>query len=46
VDSEMRRRQLDAFAKIDTIMSSGGVSPSVRAADTVLATMRKSRRGN
>jgi lipid-A-disaccharide synthase len=43
VDSEMRRRQLDAFAKIDTIMSSGGVSPSVRAADTVLATMRKSR---
>jgi lipid-A-disaccharide synthase len=46
VDSQMRRRQLDAFAKIDTIMSSGGVSPSVRAADTVLATMRKSRRGN
>jgi lipid-A-disaccharide synthase len=41
----MRRRQLDAFAKIDTIMSSGG-APSVRAADTVLATMRKSRRGN
>ena len=46
VDSEMRRRQLDAFAKIDTIMSTGGVSPSVRAADIVLATMRKSRRGN
>jgi lipid-A-disaccharide synthase len=43
VDSEMRRRQLDAFAKIDTMMSAGGVSPSVRAADIVLATMRKGR---
>ena len=46
VDSEIRRRQLDAFAKIDAIMSTGGVSPSVRAADIVLATMRRSLRGN
>jgi lipid-A-disaccharide synthase len=46
VDSEIRRRQLDAFAKIDAIMSTGGVLPSVRAADIVLATMRNSRRGN
>ncbi len=44
VDSEMRRRQLDAFAKIEAIMSTGGVSPSVRAADIVLATMRKLQR--
>jgi lipid-A-disaccharide synthase len=43
-DSEMRRRQLDAFAKLDAIMSTGSVSPSVRAADIVLATMRKGRR--
>jgi lipid-A-disaccharide synthase len=43
-DSAMRRRQLAAFAKIDAIMSTGNQSPSVRAADIVLATMRKARR--
>jgi lipid-A-disaccharide synthase len=43
-DSEMRRRQLEAFANIDAIMSTGGASPSVRASDIVLATMRKGRR--
>ena len=43
-DSQMRRRQVDAFAKIDAIMSTGAQSPSVRAADIVLATLRKSRR--
>jgi lipid-A-disaccharide synthase len=43
-DSAMRRRQLEAFAKIDAIMSTGNQPPSVRAADIVLATMRKSRR--
>jgi lipid-A-disaccharide synthase len=43
-DSSLRRRQLEAFAKIDTIMSTGDQPPSVRAADIVLATMRKSRR--
>ena len=46
VDSEMRRRQLEAFAKIDAIMSSGSASPSVRAADIVLATMRKGRQSS
>jgi lipid-A-disaccharide synthase len=45
-DSPMRRRQVEAFAKIDAIMSTGNQSPSVRAADIVLATLRKSRRPN
>jgi lipid-A-disaccharide synthase len=44
--SELRRRQLAAFAKIDQIMSTGSQPPSVRAADIVLATMRKSLRSN
>ena len=43
-DSPLRRRQVEVFAKIDKIMSTGSQSPSVRAADIVLATMRKSRR--
>jgi lipid-A-disaccharide synthase len=43
-DSALRRRQLEAFATLDAIMSTGHVSPSVRAADIVLATMRKARR--
>ena len=43
-DSAMRRSQLEAFATLDAIMSSGHASPSVRAADIVLATMRKGRR--
>jgi lipid-A-disaccharide synthase len=43
-DSPLRRRQVEVFAKIDEIMSTGSQSPSVRAADIVLATMRKSRR--
>jgi lipid-A-disaccharide synthase len=42
-DSPSRRRQVDAFAKIDAIMSTGNQSPSVRAADIVLAAMRKAR---
>jgi lipid-A-disaccharide synthase len=45
-ESPLRRRQLDAFAKIEAIMSAGNQSPSVRAADIVLATLRKSRRSN
>jgi len=45
-DSPLRQRQVDAFAKIDSIMSTGSASPSVRAADIVLSTMRKSRRSN
>ena len=43
-DSELRRKQLEAFAKIDGIMSTGNQPPSTRAADIVLATMRKARR--
>ena len=43
-DSPLRRRQVEAFAKIDAIMSTGNQPPSVRAADIVLATMRKARR--
>jgi lipid-A-disaccharide synthase len=42
-DSVLRRKQVEAFAKIDAIMSTGNAPPSVRAADIVLATMRKSR---
>jgi lipid-A-disaccharide synthase len=43
-DSALRRRQLEAFASIEAIMSTGNQSPSTRAADVVLATMRKARR--
>jgi len=43
-DTPMRRRQIEAFAGIDSIMSTGHQPPSVRAADIVLATMRKARR--
>jgi lipid-A-disaccharide synthase len=43
-ESAARARQLDAFARLDAIMSTGAASPSVRAADIVLATMRKARR--
>ncbi len=39
VDSPLRRKQLEAFGRIDAIMSTGGQSPSVRAADVVLSTM-------
>jgi len=43
-DSPLRRRQTEAFAKLDTIMSTGNQPPSARAADIVLATLRQSRR--
>ena len=43
-DSALRRQQIEAFAKIDQIMSTGNQPPSARAADIVLATMRKARR--
>ena len=43
-DSPLRRRQLEAFARIDAIMSTGNQPPSARAADIVLATLRKARR--
>jgi lipid-A-disaccharide synthase len=44
--SPLRRRQTEAFAKIDAIMSTGGQPPSARAADIVLAAMRKARGSN
>ncbi len=44
--SDLRRKQLAAFAKIDQIMSTGNAPPSVRAADIVLTTMRKARRAD
>jgi lipid-A-disaccharide synthase len=42
-DSALRRNQIEAFAKIDQIMSTGNQPPSARAADIVLQTMRKAR---
>jgi lipid-A-disaccharide synthase len=45
-DSALRRKQLEAFAKIDQILSTGNQPPSARAADIVLATMRKARQAN
>jgi len=45
-DSTARQRQIEAFAELDAIMSTGNQPPSVRAADIVLATMRKGRSAN
>ena len=45
-DTPLRRRQVEAFATIDKIMATGSQPPSVRAADIVLATMRKARRSH
>jgi lipid-A-disaccharide synthase len=42
-ETPSRRRQTEAFARIDGIMSTGNQPPGVRAADIVLATLRKSR---
>lgn len=39
-DTPMRRRQQDAFARIDDIMSTGALSPSARAADVVMGLLR------
>ncbi|HYW64731.1 MAG TPA: lipid-A-disaccharide synthase [Bradyrhizobium sp.] len=43
-DTPARRRQLEAFARLDTIMATGSAPPSVRAADIVLATLREARK--
>lgn len=40
-DSPLRRQQVEAFAQLDRIMSTGNKSPSVLAANVVLATMRR-----
>jgi lipid-A-disaccharide synthase len=45
-DAPMRRRQVEAFARIDSIMSTGNQPPSVRAADIVLGMLRKTRRAS
>jgi lipid-A-disaccharide synthase len=45
-DSPLRRQQAEAFAQLDTIMSTGNRAPSVLAADIVLATIRKGRQPN
>jgi lipid-A-disaccharide synthase len=45
-DSPLRRRQIEAFGKLDTIMSTGNQPPSARAADIVLATLHRSGRVN
>jgi lipid-A-disaccharide synthase len=41
-DTPIRRRQIEALARLDGIMATGEASPSVGAANVVLATMRKS----
>jgi lipid-A-disaccharide synthase len=40
-DTPQRQRQLDAFAKLDRIMGTGGRSPSERAAEIVLQEMER-----
>jgi lipid-A-disaccharide synthase len=42
-DSAPRQRQLEAFGRLDALMSTGDLPPSARAADIVLATLRKAR---
>jgi lipid-A-disaccharide synthase len=42
-DTPLRQKQLEAFARIDAIMSTRNQPPSVRAAEIVLAEMRKAR---
>ncbi|MBN9006506.1 MAG: lipid-A-disaccharide synthase [Rhizobiales bacterium] len=41
VQSPARQRQLEAFAKLDTIMATGEQSPSVKAAEVVLAMLHR-----
>lgn len=45
-DSPLRRQQVEAFAQLDQIMSTGNKSPSLLAADIVLATMRKGKQAS
>jgi len=45
-DTPERRQQVDAFATLDATMATGSQPPSVRAADIVLAAMRKGRRAS
>jgi lipid-A-disaccharide synthase len=41
VESPARQRQLEAFAKLDAIMATGEHSPSAKAAEIVLAMLRR-----
>jgi lipid-A-disaccharide synthase len=43
-ETPLRRQQVEAFAQLDTVMSTGNKSPSVLAAEIVLATMRNRNR--
>ena len=45
-DTPLRQRQVEAFARLDSVMSTGGAPPNVRAAEIVLAAMRKGRRAS
>jgi lipid-A-disaccharide synthase len=45
LDTPERKQQTEAFGTLDAIMSTGHQSPSVRAADIVLAAMRRGRSG-
>jgi lipid-A-disaccharide synthase len=40
-ESSARQRQLEAFARLDAIMATGEQSPSAKAAEIVLATLRR-----
>jgi len=45
-DTPLRQRQIEAFATLDSVMSTGGAPPNLRAAEIVLAAMRKGRRAS
>ena len=45
-DTPLRQRQIEAFATLDSVLSTGGAPPSLRAAEIVLAAMRKGRRAS
>jgi lipid-A-disaccharide synthase len=40
-DTPERRRQIEAFSRLDTIMEIGSKAPATRAADIVLAAARR-----
>ncbi len=42
-NTPLRSRQVEAFAQLDEIMSTGNETPSARAAEVVLAQLRKPR---
>jgi lipid-A-disaccharide synthase len=43
-DTPQRRRQIDAFGRLDSIMEIGTAAPSAKAADIVLDVARRGRR--